>query len=257
MKISSLYLNSLLAGLVVLLTFVLVLLYMMQSDNKIATRYTSGPEPAPATYAEIEDIEAQITALENLVEQEKISSAKQQSAQAGHILKLKEQLSDTTKQLESSRTTAQQAQEQLDQKSDLLEQLGSQLESKTIRSLEQKTTLASSSKEIEILGKNLQQEKDFILSLRMEHEADKLKLAGLADELDQKKRQLIRNKRELSRSNQALASKDRELTISKGKISDVERKNALLNRKISILSNEAKTIRQTSRDQSLVASPNS
>lgn len=257
MKISSFYLNSLLAGLVVLLTFILVLLYLMQSDNKIPTRYTSGLEPAPATYAEIEDIESQITALENLVEQEKISSAKQQSAQAERILKLKEQLSDTTKLLEASRATAQQAQEQLDQKQDLVEQLGSQLESETTRSLEQETTLASSSEKVEMLGKTLQQEKDFILSLRMEHEADKLKLVGLAAELDQKKRQLIRNRRELSKSNQALAAKGRELTISKGKNSDVERKNALLNRKISILSNEAKTIRQTSRDQSLVASPNS
>jgi DNA repair exonuclease SbcCD ATPase subunit len=257
MKISSLYLNSMLAGLIVLLTFVLALLYLMQPGNKLPERYTYGTDETPATYGEIEEIETKITALEILVAKGKTLAEEQMRIQAAREQKLMTQLSDLATQLDTSTMLAQQTQDLLDQEKDLAEQLNLQLEIEKARALTQETSLTSSSAEVLMLGRNLQLEKDYIQSLQAGYETEKLKLLNTADELEQKKRELVRNKRELATSKEALASKKRELTISNGRIDDMSRKNQSLNRKLSILNSDPSIIRQTSQDRAFVVSPNS
>jgi DNA repair exonuclease SbcCD ATPase subunit len=257
MKISSLYLNSLLAGLIVLLTFVLALLFLIQPGDKLPERYTYGADDTPATYGEIEEIETKIAALESLVAKEKILAAEQMRIQTAREQKLKTQLSGLATQLDASTMLVQQTQDLLNQEKDLAEQLNLQLEIEKARALTQETSLTSSSAEVLMLVKNLKLEKGYIQSLQAGYEAEKLKLLNTADELEQKKRELVRNKRELAISKEALASKKRELTISKGRVDDMARKNQSLNRKLSILNSDPSIIRQTSQDQAFTASPNS
>jgi len=254
MKISSFNLNSLLAGLVTLLTFVLVLLYIIQPGTE---SYTYTGDNSPATYAEIQEIEQQITALEKLVSTEKIQAAEQETLQVGIRNGLKKQISELTAQLEDARKIAKKNQGLLDQEKLLAEQLDIQLKALKFQTLEQAGSLTSSDAEVLLLDKSLQLEKNYVQSLQIDYETEKLERSNLEDQLEQKKRELVRSKRDLAVSKQALTTKKRELTISQSRINDILRKNESLNRKLSILNNDANSIRQTSQDKALASSPNS
>lgn len=255
MKISGFYLNSLLAGMVVLLTLVLVLLYIIKPGAK---QYSYNQHnDAPATYAEVQDIELQITALEKLVATEKSQAAEQKAIQDRLMNGLRKELSDHKAQLKESRATTQEHRELLDQEITLTEQLNLELESVKTQAQVQASSLTSSDAEVLLLDKNLQREKDYTQSLRIDYEAEKLKRVALEGKLQQKKRELIRNKRALELSQKSLASKQRELSLSTTRNNDIRRNNESLNRKLSILNNDAKALRQTSQDKALVSSPNS
>lgn len=254
MKISSSNLNSMLAGLVALLTFVLVLLYLVQPG---AESYTYSESNAPATYAEIQDIEQQITALENLVATEKTLAAEQETLQTGVRNGLKKQISDLTAQLQDARETSKNNQMLLDQEELLAKQLSIQLQALKVQTLEQASSQTSSDAEVLLLDKSLELEKNYVQSLQIDYETEKLERSKLEDELEQKKRELVRSKRDLAKSKQALMTKKRELTISQSRINDISRKNESLNRKLSILNNDANSIRQTSQDKTLASTPSS
>jgi hypothetical protein len=80
LKISNLYLNTLLGGLVVLRTFVLILLYLMQSNNVLANRNTSKVQLTAPSNTDIQGIENKIGALENLIRKEEVRAREQQIA---------------------------------------------------------------------------------------------------------------------------------------------------------------------------------
>ncbi len=255
MKISSFYLNSILAGMVALLTLVMVLLYIIKPG---AEQYShTGADNAPATYAEVQEIELQISRLEKLVASEKSQAAEQKAIQDGLIDGLRKQLSDIKVQLKESRATAQEHQQRLDQEKALTEQLNLELESAKTQAQAQASSLTSSGAEVQVLDKDLQREKNYSLSLRADYEAEKLKRVAIEDTLQQKKRELIRSKRALESSQKSLATKQRELTLSTSQNNDIRRKNESLNRKLSILNSNTGAIRQTSQDKAIVGSPSS
>ncbi len=257
MKISRFYLNTLLSGIVVVLTFSLAIAYLVQPASELPEQYTYGTDDTPATYSEIQEIDSKITALETLMAEEQAQAKKHKSKQAERIRELKMQLEEKTSQLVASQETENLTKVMLSHEQDTTEQLSIQLSGEKARAREQEINLTSNSAQVLMLDKTLQQEKDYVLRLSAKFEAEKMRLLAVSEELDLKKSELVKNKRELASTYRALTKKKRELTISQGKINDINRKNELLNRKMIILNAESNNLRQTSRGKTIAASPNS
>lgn len=139
LKISNLYLNTLLGGLVVLLTFVLILLYLMQSSNVLANRNTSKVQLTAPSNTDIQGIENKIGVLENLIRKEEVRAREQQIAHDQQMDRLKIQITELEIQLEKSKVAEQKVQEQLELEKSLAEQLAQQLDSNKLRMQEQQT----------------------------------------------------------------------------------------------------------------------
>jgi hypothetical protein len=123
LKFSNLYLNTLLGGLVVLLTFVLILQYLMQSSNVLANRNTSKVQLTAPSNTDIQGIENKIGALENLIRKEEVRAREQQIAHDQQMDRLKIQITELEIQLEKSKVVEQKVQEQLELEKSLAEQL--------------------------------------------------------------------------------------------------------------------------------------
>ena len=250
MKISNLYLNTLLAGLVVLLTFILILLYLMQSDNVLASRNTPRIQIAAPSSNVIKEVENKISALENRVARETEQTVEQRSAHHLQIKQFEQQVSDLKLELEQSKLAEQKAQTELGLVKNLGEQLALKLSSEESRATQapakqlqlqgpsqgasQVPSTGSDSK-IQELEIALDQEKRYIKTIRANYEKDKIRMLDLANELQKKKSELVKSKRRLALGSQALTEKSRELSISNGRFNDAVRRNEFLNSKVSRL----------------------
>jgi chromosome segregation ATPase len=248
MNISRFHFNSILIGLLLVLTLALALLYLTQPPIKLTNQ---------GTHSTYQKIDQKIATLEALFTREQAQSDFQKNKLAERIIQLNELLEERTDQLAASQENTQKTRRLLISEQVITEQLSKQLNGEKARTRDHETNLTSNSAQILMLEKTLQQEKDYVLRLQAEFEAEKMQLLAVREELDLKKRELVRFKRNLTTSNRTLTAKKRELSISQVKINDFKRKNDSLNRKILILNSESTTLRQTSQRETIASSPNS
>lgn len=257
LKLSRFYLNTLLAGLVGLLTLVLMLLYLIQSSDLFSSQ--RGVDNSEIVAREVIKLELKqkIGVLQNLNEQQTLQHEAQRTTMLNESLQLKRQVAELQNLLQQAEQARLAAETVLETERRQAEKLTLQLQDEKARVAAQQTRVNTSDSRLQEIEKKLLEEKQFTATVRAKHEQDKIRLLNLSNELADKKRELVRNKRQLAKNEQSLYAKTRELAISKGKQSDQTRQNQSLSRQVSLLNEELRALRQRIREPEIASTPGS
>lgn len=252
-KLSRTYLNTLLAGLVGLLTLVLVLLYLIQSSDLFSLDRVAAESRAAQSKLEAIEFKQQIGLLENVNKQQQVQFEAQRNAQLNEAIALKKTIAELRQQLQDSLQAQQATESKLDSTEHEVEKLTLELDKNRSRMSEQQLLVDSSDARLQTLRDQLEEEKRFTEQVRAAHEKDKIRLLEVTTELADKKRELVRSKRELAGNQQMLNARTRELTINQGRRNDNARRNQALEQQVNLLNEEVRLLRERIREQEIAA----
>lgn len=225
MKSTNFYINILLGSVILFFIFIMVLSEVREGQAPFSLAQMGRSETRVAAPAEPEEkgTDNDADTLLKLLREEKTKARQLSSNYDGKLRELEKKIASLEQQLSQSQEKEQKTRDDMFQL----------IDSQTPRIGELEAKLTQSNEEILSRDQELLKTRKILKSIRSDYENEKLKSKELADNLEQKKSELIRVKRALTQSKRNITAKTRELAISKGIINDERRRNEALSKQLS------------------------